>query len=65
MIGELPASLNFGLGRSILSFSYFFQSGPERLYAAILIAALLGLLTVGIVTLIERLVVPPARRVEG
>jgi NitT/TauT family transport system permease protein len=64
IIGELPASLNFGLGRSLLTFSYYFQSGPERLFAAILIAALLGITTVGLVSIVERLAVPPARRLE-
>ena len=65
LIGELPASLSEGLGRSLLTFSYYFQSGSERLFATLVIAATLGLITVGMVSLLERLVVPSARRLES
>ena len=64
IIGELPASLSVGLGRSLLSSSYFFGTAPERLFAAILISALLGITTVAMVALVERWVIPPARRVS-
>lgn len=56
IIGELPAGLGDGLGRSLLTFSYYYISGPEKLYAAIIISALLGIAFVGLVTLAERLV---------
>lgn len=62
IIGELPAGLNQGLGRSLLTFSYYYISGPEKLYAAILVAALLGIVFVGMVTAAERLVVGWTRR---
>jgi NitT/TauT family transport system permease protein len=55
IVGELPASLNAGLGRALLSFSYFFATGPEKVYGAVVVAGLLGMLFVGAVTLVERL----------
>ncbi len=64
IVGELPASFNVGLGRALLSFSYFFATGPEKLYGAVLVSALLGIFFVGLVTLVERLAVPAVRRVE-
>jgi NitT/TauT family transport system permease protein len=65
IIGELPAGLGDGLGRSLLTFSYYYISGPEKLYAAIIMSALLGIVFVGLVTLAERIVTkrttrPPA-----
>lgn len=57
IIGELPAGLNEGLGRSLLTFSYYYISGPEKLYGAILVSALLGIAFVGLVSGVERLVV--------
>lgn len=65
IIGELPAGLSVGLGRSLLRASYFFGTAPERLFGAVLVAALLGMLAFGLVALAERLVVPEARRVAG
>jgi len=63
IVGELPSGLPDGLGRQLLTFSYYYSSGPEKLYAAVLFAVLLGVVFVAIVGLIERLVLPPARRV--
>jgi NitT/TauT family transport system permease protein len=57
IIGELPAGLGDGLGRSLLTFSYYYVSGPEKLYGAILISALLGITFVALVSLAERIVV--------
>ncbi|MBI3361046.1 MAG: ABC transporter permease subunit, partial [Chloroflexi bacterium] len=34
IIGELPSGIADGLGRSLLTFSYYYVSGPEKLYAA-------------------------------
>jgi NitT/TauT family transport system permease protein len=70
IIGELPAGLGDGLGRSLLTFSYYYISGPEKLYAAILVSALLGIVFVGLVTLAERVVTkrttkPPAAMGAG
>jgi NitT/TauT family transport system permease protein len=65
IIGELPAGLSVGLGRSLLRASYFFGTAPENLFGAVIVAALLGMATFGLVTLAEHLLVPQARRVEG
>ena len=63
IVGELPSGIADGLGRALLTFSYYYISGPEKLYAAILVAALLGIAFTSIIILIERLVVPPQRRI--
>jgi len=56
IIGELPAGLGDGLGRSLLTFSYYYISSPPKLYAAIIISALLGIAFVMVVALTERVV---------
>jgi NitT/TauT family transport system permease protein len=65
IVGELPSGLPNGLGRQLLTFAYYYISGPEKLYASVLFAALLGMIFVGLVTLVERRVIPPARRVDA
>ena len=62
IIGELPSGIADGLGRSLLTFSYYYISGPEKLYAAILVAAVVGIAFALAVMLAERLVLPPERR---
>lgn len=65
IIGELPSGIPDGLGAAILSFKQYYVSGPEKLWATILVAALLGLVFVGLVRLAERLLTGPGyRRVE-
>ena len=63
IIGELPAGLGDGLGRSLLTFSYYYVSGPEKLFGAILVSALLGITFVGLVVLAEGFVVRRSRPV--
>jgi NitT/TauT family transport system permease protein len=63
IIGELPAGFPDGLGRSLLQFSQQFAAAPEKLYAAVLVAALAGIVFVGLVSLVERLTIPEVRRV--
>ena len=62
IIGELPAGVGDGLGRSLLTFSYYYISGPQKLYAAIIISALLGITFVSLVSLAERIVVRRGQR---
>lgn len=64
IVGELPSGIPDGLGRSLLTFAQYFSTGPEKLFAAVLISALLGIAFFGVVALIERLVIPPSRRLE-
>jgi NitT/TauT family transport system permease protein len=56
IIGELPSGIPYGLGSSILNFKQYYVSGPEKLWATIIVAAALGLIVVGIVRLAEALV---------
>ncbi|MGH8916429.1 MAG: ABC transporter permease [Acidimicrobiia bacterium] len=53
IVGELPAGFRGGLGRDLLQFSQQFTAAPEKLFAAVLIAGLAGMLFVGLVTLAE------------
>lgn len=64
VVGELPAGIQDGLGRAILSFASTFSSAPEKLFASVLIAAMLGLTFVGGVALLERLTIPARSRIE-
>jgi NitT/TauT family transport system permease protein len=62
IVGELPSGLPDGLGRQLLTFAYYYLSGPEKLYAAVLFSALLGIVFVSLVAMAERLVIPRSRR---
>ncbi|WKZ81873.1 MAG: ABC transporter permease [Acidimicrobiia bacterium] len=62
IIGELPAGVGDGLGRALLTFSYYYVSGPEKLFATIIVSALLGIAFVSLVTLAEHLVVNRGNR---
>jgi NitT/TauT family transport system permease protein len=42
IIGELPSGIREGLGGAILNFNQYYISGPAKLWAAILMAALVG-----------------------
>jgi len=57
IIGELPASIQSGLGGAILNFNQYYVTSPPSLWAVNLIAALLGIAFFLIVLLAERLVV--------
>jgi NitT/TauT family transport system permease protein len=57
IIGELPASIQDGLGGAILNFNQYYASAPTRLWATNLIAALLGIGFFLVVVAGERLVV--------
>jgi NitT/TauT family transport system permease protein len=60
IIGELPASIQDGLGGAILNFNQYYLSSPASLWATNIIAALLGISFFLIVVLAERLVVKRA-----
>jgi NitT/TauT family transport system permease protein len=57
IIGELPSSIQDGLGGAILNFNQYYLSSPPSLWATNLIAALLGITFFLIVAVAERLVV--------
>jgi len=62
IVGEISGAVSGGLGRLILDFASRYTTGPERLYATVVGAAVLGILTVGVVVLAEILVL--AKRKE-
>ena len=43
IIGELPSGIREGLGGAILNFNQFYVSGPPKLWAAIIVAAVVGI----------------------
>jgi NitT/TauT family transport system permease protein len=56
IVGEGPGGIPDGLGRAIINFNNQYITGPEKLWATILAAALLGIAFFGIVQLAEGLV---------
>ena len=62
IVGEISIGTKTGLGRAILEYAQRYAVSPERLYASVLGAAVLGLSVFGMVNLAERLVM---KRTEG
>jgi NitT/TauT family transport system permease protein len=56
LVGELSAGTGSGLGRAILNFTYYYVSGPEKLYAAVVFSAVIGILFVQVMNFLEFLV---------
>ena len=57
IIGELPSSIQDGLGGAILNFNQYYSLVPENLWATNLIAALLGISFFVAVVIAEKIVV--------
>jgi NitT/TauT family transport system permease protein len=57
IIGELPASIQSGLGGAILNFNQYYASSPPSLWATNLVAAALGITFFLAVVIAEKLVV--------
>jgi NitT/TauT family transport system permease protein len=57
IIGELPASIQSGLGGAILNFNQYYASSPPSLWATNLVAALLGITFFLAVVVAEKIVV--------
>src|ERR671918_2270975 len=57
IIGELPASIQGGLGGAILNFNQYYATSPPSLWATNLVATLLGITFFLAVVLAERIVV--------
>jgi NitT/TauT family transport system permease protein len=57
IIGELPSSIQDGLGGAILNFAQYYSLDPSALWATNIVAAALGILFFSIVAIVERLVV--------
>jgi NitT/TauT family transport system permease protein len=56
IIGEDTGGIQAGLGRVITTFNQYYITGPEKLWAAILAAALLGIVFFGCIRLAEVLI---------
>jgi len=54
IIGEAPGGIQDGLGRVIITFSNYYATGPEKLWAAIIASAILGLVFFALIVLAER-----------
>lgn len=57
VIGELPSSIQSGLGGWIINFNQYYALQPENLWAVNLVAALLGIAFFLAVAMVEKLVV--------
>ncbi len=57
IIGEGPGGVPKGLGRAILNFNQQYISGPEKLWAAIIVASAVGIMFFVLVRAVESLVV--------
>jgi NitT/TauT family transport system permease protein len=64
IIGEGPGGINDGLGRVIINFNQYYITGPEKLWAAILVSAVLGVVFVLLIRLLEQLALR-GRQAEG
>jgi NitT/TauT family transport system permease protein len=53
IIGELPSGIRSGLGGAILNFNQYYISGPARLWAVIIVSAVVGIVFYLIITLVE------------
>ncbi len=59
IIGELPVGAARGIGVVVVNAAQYYNSRPQNLWAAVLVASLLGLCFYGAVVLAERLIVGP------
>lgn len=53
IVGEAPGGIQDGLGRAIIDYNQTYITGPEKLWAAILVTALLGIVFYALVRLAE------------
>ena len=65
IIGELPSSIQGGLGGAILNFNQYYVLNPQNLWATNLMAAALGIAFFLVVVVAEKLIVhrPPEQLV--
>ncbi len=57
IVGELPSSIQNGLGGAILNFNQYYITGPEKLWATNIVAALVGITFFLVVLIAEKIVV--------
>jgi len=61
IVGEISGGVKGGLGRLILDFASRYTTGPSRLYATVIGAAILGIVAVGLVVAAEYIVLSKRR----
>lgn len=61
IVAELPAGSKNGIGVVILNAAQYYNSRPPALYAAVIVAGLVGIFFYGLVALAERLIVRERR----
>jgi NitT/TauT family transport system permease protein len=54
IVGEISSGVGGGIGRLILDFASRYTTGPERLYASVAGAAVLGIVVFGLISVAER-----------
>ncbi|NNF53730.1 MAG: ABC transporter permease subunit [Acidimicrobiales bacterium] len=62
IVGEISAGVTGGLGRRLLNEAFNYTTGPQRLYASVIGAALLGITVFLVVTATERVVLAKQNR---
>ncbi|MDH4101937.1 MAG: hypothetical protein OEV29_00945, partial [Thermoleophilia bacterium] len=55
--GELPSSVQSGLGGAILNFNQYYSAEPKNLWATNIVAAALGISFFLVIVLVEKIVV--------
>lgn len=65
IIGELPSGVTYGLGGAILNFNQYYLSGPPKLWATIITAALVGILFFLVIMLAENFMLRNTPREAG
>jgi NitT/TauT family transport system permease protein len=66
IIGEQTAGVSSGLGSAIINYNQYYISGPERLWATMVMCTLVGFVFVGLVNVAERVLTSGRYRpVEG
>ncbi|MGK2850657.1 MAG: ABC transporter permease [Candidatus Limnocylindrales bacterium] len=53
IIGEGPGGIPDGLGRAIINFNQYYITGPEKLWGAVLVSAVLGLVFFALISIVE------------
>lgn len=64
IIGELPSGIRSGLGGAILNFNQYYISGPQRLWAAIIASALVGIAFYVIIAVLEKIALRGRKAVD-
>lgn len=65
IIGELPSGIRSGLGGAILNFNQYYITGPQRLWAAIIASALVGIAFYLLIVVVEAYALRNRKAVAG